>query len=194
MGIDMLSITFRLEERFGTSFKGHFPGQAFQTAGTLCEFVWLKLQGIQPGMPDFEELRKRVTDALPDAPVRRGWFPGDEFEASLTNGDLQGNWQRFQQAIRLPLPQLEHDAGTNELRLPRGLRTTASAVIWIVQNHPDRVAWLRKPSPTERPPGADGITHEESWLRVRDVLADVLVVEPEQIVPEAHLIEELGME
>jgi acyl carrier protein len=46
---------------------------------------------------------------------------------------------------------------------------------------------------TKRPTGAEQFTREECWEGVREVLADVLVIKPDQIRPDCHLIDDLGM-
>jgi acyl carrier protein len=94
MGLDALEIRFRLEKRFGIEIRGPRLNVVFQTAGSLSEFVWQKLQG---------------------------------------------------------------------------------------------------PSVTEPPVGAERFTREECWAEVRDILADVLVIKPDQICPESRLIDDLGM-
>jgi acyl carrier protein len=52
---------------------------------------------------------------------------------------------------------------------------------------------LQGPSVTDRPTGAEQFTREECWQDVREVLADVLVIKPDQIRPDSHLIDDLGM-
>jgi acyl carrier protein len=192
MGLDPLEICWGLEKRFGISMRR--PARwAFLTAGTLNEFVWQKLQGIQPGVPDDAEVRKEIHDALPPRPPKRWWFQHNHFDELFTNGSVDENWQRFQHALGLQLPPLEHCQETNTLGLPRGFRTEASVILWIMKHHPERVTWLEPPSATDRPPGAEQITRDECWLGVRQVLADVLVLDPDKVTPEAHLIEDLGM-
>jgi acyl carrier protein len=192
MGLDPLEIIFRIEKRFGIDIRGD-ARSAFQTPGTLCEYIWQRLQGIQPGVPDFQKLWKQIDDALPPAPAWQWWFQRSA-ESRLENGDLEDNWRRFQRTLGVSLPPLVYCEEKDKFCLPRGFRTTPGIILWIIQNQPDRVTWLRKPSTADRPPGAECITHEECWRAVRGILADVLVLDPSQVVPEAHLIEDLGME
>jgi acyl carrier protein len=193
MGCDPLEIIFRIEKRFGIDVRDD-ARSAFQTAGTLYEYVWQRLQGILPGVPDSSVLSKQIDEALPTATGRRWWFQSASFEARFENGDIEDNWRRFQRTLRVSLPPLVLCEETSKVRLPRGFRTHASVILWMLQNHPERVTWLREPLETDRPPGAEKITRDECWVRVRAILADVLVLDPNQILPESHLIEDLGME
>jgi acyl carrier protein len=192
MGIDLLEITFRIEKQFGMKIQGDARG-AFQTAGTLSEHVWLRLQGIQSGSPDFGELSKQIDDALPPKSVRRWWFQSADFEGRFENGDIEENWRRFQKLLGMSLPPLIRCSETKKLRLPRGFRTYASVTLWLLQNHSERMKWHRQPSVTDLPVGAENISRQACWEAVRDILADVLLVDPGQVTPEAHLIEDLGM-
>lgn len=193
MGLDPLEIAFRLEKRFGIRIRPN-PAVEFLTAGTLCDAVWQVLQGIQPGTADWAELSKQLDAALPPAPDRRWWSRSATFEELFENGDLENNWRRFQRSLRLSLPPVTCCEKSGKLRLPRGFRTHASVMFWISQNHPDRVTWITEPTAIDRPPGAETVTREECWLAVREILADVLALDPEQIVPESLLYEDLGME
>jgi len=61
MGLDPMEIVFRIEKRFGIDVRDDAQS-AFQTAWTLCEYVWQRLHGILPGIPDYAELSKRIED------------------------------------------------------------------------------------------------------------------------------------
>ena len=64
---------------------------------------------------------------------------------------------------------------------------------WMAGHCPDRVSWIRQATATGQTPDPDRMTREECWQQVRQVLADVLDLDPEKVTPEAHLIEDLGM-
>ncbi len=63
MGIDLLEITFRIECRFGVKLEGGEHFAFHNTAGTLLDLVWQKLNGLQPGIPDISEVYERVHTA-----------------------------------------------------------------------------------------------------------------------------------
>jgi hypothetical protein len=57
---------------------------------------------------------------------------------------------------------------------------------------PARIFNLRRA--TERPPEMMPISRDDCWRVVCEVLGDVLMIEPESIQRESHLINDLGME
>ena len=58
-------------------FRGDERMAAFcHTAGTLSEFVWQKLQGVQPAVPDLLRLSHEVWETLRAAPGQRWWYFG----------------------------------------------------------------------------------------------------------------------
>jgi acyl carrier protein len=191
MGLDPLEICFRLEKRFGIRIRAN-SGIAFLTAGALCDFVWQMLQGVEPGIPDFMELSKQINDALPCFAAQHWWPPATSFESRMERGGLEESWRQFQRSLGLSLPPLVRCEETHKLRLSRGFRTEAGVALWIVQNHPERVTWHRKPSVTGPPRVAANISRDECWSGVRDTIAEVLATDPGQVTPDAHLIERFG--
>lgn len=195
MGIDLLEIRFRLESRFGFKLAG---GECFafhNTAGTLLDLVWQKVNGLEPGIPDIHEIYERVHAAASETRTR--WRLSRPRNARLTEmfdkGDLDLHWRRFQQALDLPLPPLIRSGEWNELTVPPECSTVSRLVQWIIDNHPHCVRWLRPPGGiTTR--SAAGPSHEECWSAIREILADTLALDPEQVTLDAHLVDDLGLE
>lgn len=196
MGIDALEIRFRLEKRFGIRFEGEGALVPFHnTADTLCDFVWAKVNGIEPGAPDVQKLYARVNKALQTAGRGwwRSWYGNPRIMDLLGSDDVDEKWNKFQRALGLSLPALARSAGSDDAVVPAECATISRLVQWIIEQHPQRIDWQRPPGTRTRQRPVACISREECWSGVREILAETLGVDPEQVVPDAHLIDELGM-
>ncbi len=195
MGIEIFEITFQIEKRFGIKFqKGEHAAAFYDTAGTLYEFVWQKLQGVEPAIPDLPRLYREVWKTLNSAPGHHCWYFGARTERFLGSRELNANWGWLEQSLGLKLPELVRDSASGRIHVPKECETSHRLATWIAKTYPDRVDYLRPVGTTGRPAGWERFTREDCWLGVRDVLAETLCVEPEDVVPEAHLICDLGMD
>ena len=194
MGLDLIDLGMQLEKKFQIEFDRDEYQTAFcGTAGSLCDFVWRKLHGVEPALLDVRGLYDRIHRVLMAAPGRPWWYRGTRLQRILGQHDLAGAWDWLQRTLAVSLPPLIPDALTGRLRVPEQCTTAYRLMHWMSEHNPDRVNWLKQATSTGLPPGNERITPEECWLRVREVLADVLAIEPDKVVPEAHLIEDLGM-
>ncbi|MBI3860546.1 MAG: hypothetical protein HY290_01475 [Planctomycetia bacterium] len=194
MGLDIFEISIELERKFGIKFERDEHLAAFcDTAGTLCEFVWQKLQGIRPAIPDLMEIYQQVSDFLNTAPHRR-WFVGGRVERFLSREDLGTDWKWLEQSLGVTLPALVRDAKSGRDCVPRECLTSFQIATWIAKNYPERVVYLRTAVTNDPPAGARRFSREDCWIGVKEVLIDALGVKPHEVVPEAHLINDLGMD
>ncbi len=108
------------------------------------------------------------------------------------DGDVESHRTRFQQALDISLPPLTRSGEWNELSVPPECSTVSRVVQWIISNHPHRVRWLRPPGGTATRPAAN-LSREECWSAIREILADTLAIDLDQVTPDAHLVDDLGM-
>jgi acyl carrier protein len=194
MGLDLVELAMELEKHFGIKFSNDEYYPAFcDTAGTLCEFVWQKLQGISPGVADFRRLHKELHTHFMSAPGRPWWYRGMNLKRLMSKGDLSENWRWLEQSLGISLPALLRDPSTNRLQIPPECASMSRLMYWIVENHPKRVSWLRSSSAAGRTVEAARFTHEDCWLGVRDAIAEIINIKAEQVTSDSHLIEELRM-
>jgi acyl carrier protein len=193
MGLDLIELAMQLETRFRIEFARDEYQTAFSgTAGSLCDFVWQKIQGVQPALLDFQDLHTRVRRALLATPGRPWWYRGVRVERLLGQTDLARSWDSLQCTLGVSLPALAEDPANGQVGVPAQCASVLRLTHWIAEHCPDRAKRLKNAT-TGRAPAAEQMTREECCQGVRQVLADVLDLDPEQVTPQAHLIEDLGM-
>lgn len=193
MGIDHLDIKFRLEKKFNLRIDNDEMWFAFKTVGTLYEFVWQKLQGIQPALPlegwCLYEHVLALTLKLPGA-RNRFW---QTFERMIPRQNRGDSWKELSELLGCPLPPLVERPTDSTLSFPKECETPYELANWLFKHHSDRFPVFREQQITAPPDGGTQWTRAEVWAGIQEFLIDTLGVEPEEVVPEARLVEDLGM-
>ena len=104
-------------------------------------------------------------------------------------------WQIMQEALGIPLPQLERSDRRVSLSKSHGNATSIrSMTYWIARRHPERLEWI----PVNCEPRGKMATHqwsdEEVWAVLRECICAALGVKPEDVTYDARTVEDLGME
>jgi hypothetical protein len=89
MGLDLIDLGMHLEKRFRIEFdRDEYPTAFSGTAGSLCDFVWEKLQGVQPALLDVHGLYNHLYRTLMATPGRPWWYRGTRLQRILGHDDL----------------------------------------------------------------------------------------------------------
>lgn len=196
MGLDPLYIEFRLEEKFGIRILKGEQIFLFDRVQTIEEFVWDKLQGIQPALPVVPRLYvQQITEIILGLPgCRKDRWGWGSLERMIPEEGRMENWERLRLALGMPLPELETSASGSSPTFPRQLRSMGDLVHWIYVNHRDRLPLARERCLEQPPADAERFRREDVRKIVQEVLCEALGVEPSRVTPEARLVEDLGIE
>lgn len=191
MGLDLLDIELRLEERFGIRMDLSENVYFCVTPGRLQQFIWQKLQGEPFRVPQLMRLHNEVLDALRAVTRRRFSRSGDLNK--LIKAEVRSEvWERLGQALGCRLPPLEVRCDDLEPAMPLGCDSTWLLAWWIAEHQPERVEWLQV-DPASRAEQAERRWSEQDvWRGVQKCIAESLGLDPTDVTPSARLFEDLG--
>lgn len=103
------------------------------------------------------------------------------------------NWQALEEALGVTLPILEDSVDGGVPVIPQRYSSLIALTYWIAEQFPERVE--RIPVSCERTGkmASRTWTDQEVWDVLRECICDALGVKPEEVTPDARMVEDLGM-
>ena len=165
-----------------------------QTPEVLFEFIWQRLQGIHPRIPEWRfTLTEKVvaaTIALPGA--RNRWW--QSFERMIPKLNRRENWTLLGSVFGCALPPLIESPDDGVPRFPKGCQTPEELAQWLLKNHSNRIPAIREEWAEEPPAHSWEWDRSTVWTQVQHIIADCLSLDLDQITPESRMHEDLGMD
>jgi acyl carrier protein len=194
MGIDALDLVFRLEKRLGITISRHEAvATVFDTVGTFHRHLVAKLNGECRCVPKMEPLFTELVKAVNQISGRWRLTSSLDLNKRFPPATRAANWQALEEALGITLPQLEDSANDVAPRIPQRYSSVIALTYWIAEQYPERVE--RIPVNCERTGkmASRAWTDEEVWDILQECICDALGVKPEEVTPDARLVEDLGM-
>ena len=193
MGLDGLDLRFRLERRLGIKIAYTEALAAFQTVRTLHRYLVAKVHGELREIPNIEALFQEVSGA-----VNRitGWWrltSSLDLNRRFAPAARAAHWHALEEALGVPLPDLEQRRDEEFPSIPVQCDNIVSLARWIAQNHPERAERLPVSCERTGKMATHQWTDDEVWEILYQSLSDVLGIKPDEITPDARLVEDLGM-
>lgn len=212
MGIDCLDFACRMEKRLQIPvrpqhlFLGHHT-----TVADVVELLWQRLHGLEfeedvELIRLYHELDKRVVSIGPRG--FWGWVTGSRCENRRLEDIIPPHqrtlfWESLRRDFYCPLPPLRSDPGEADPRFPEEIYNQRSLLQFLRAHLFQQIKWIpvapsqgsavisdaRSISHREAPR-----TREELFAIIRQELSDTLVLALDEVVPDAELIDDLGME
>ena len=195
MGIDALDIAFRLERRFGIEIcKAEAQAVLFDTAGTIHRYLVAKLQDDYRQTPRIEPLFLEVSQAVNQITGRWRLTTSLDLNRRFPPATRAENWRALEEALGVSLPELEELANEDLPRIPRQCDSVISLSYWIAEQHPERVEWIDVSCERTGEMATHLWSEVEVWHVLRECISDSLGVNPEEVTPDARMVEDLGMD
>ena len=196
MGIDALDLVFRLEDRLGITISRHEAiASCFSTAGDIHRYLVAKLRGESGQVPRIDLLILEVSRAVRRIAGRWRWLiPSSNLNTKFPPASRAANWLALETALGVSLPPLEHPADQEFPRIPRQYESAFTLAHWIAEHHPERIEWIPVSCERKGKMASHSWTEEEIWDILRECICDALGVKPEEVTPDARMVEDLGME
>lgn len=193
MGLDGLDLTFRIEKRLGINIHYAEALVAFRTAGMLHQYLVAKLHGKLHDIPDIESLFYEVSGA-----VNRitGWWrltSSLELNKRFPPANRAANWQALEEALGITLPKLENSVDGVAPTIPQRYSSIIALTYWIAEQYPERVEQIPVSCERTGKMASRTWTDEEVWDILQECICDALGVKPEEVAPDARMVEDLGM-
>ena len=102
-------------------------------------------------------------------------------------------WQALEEALGVSLPKLEDSADGEARRIPRQCDSLIALTYWIAEHYPERVEWLPVSCERTGKLASHTWTEQEVWDILCECICDALGVKPEEVTPDARMVEDLGM-
>ncbi len=195
MGIDVIDLQFRMEKRFGIRIDQD-EYIYFQTPGQITCLITEKLKGCSPAIPDYSATWQPIWKAIKSLPGYRRrwfWFPTVNLSNYIGTELRTESWEALNTALGVTLPPLEQPVGSGPPVIPDNISSFLSLMSWLVDHHPERVVWKREASRNQPPLNADQWTDEAIWQAVKSAISDGLGVDEADVIPNARMVEDLGM-
>jgi hypothetical protein len=103
------------------------------------------------------------------------------------------NWQALEEALGITLPKLEDSVDGAAPRIPQRYSSIIALTYWIAEQYPERVEHIPVNCERTGKMASRTWTEEEVWDILRECICDALGVKPEEVTPDARLVEDLGM-
>jgi acyl carrier protein len=194
MGIDALDLVFRLEKRLGITISRHeVIATFFDTVGTIHRHLVAKLNGECLSVPNSESLVTEVAKAVNQIAGRWRLTSSLDLNRRFPPATRASNWQALEEALGITLPQLEDSADGVAPRIPQRYSSIIALTYWIAEQYPERVEQIPVSCERTGKMASRTWTDEEVWDILRECICDALGVKPEEVTPDARLVEDLGM-
>jgi acyl carrier protein len=194
MGIDALDLVFRLEKRLGITISRHEAiATLFDTVGTIQHFLVAKLNGECRSVPSTESLFKEVVKAVNQITGRWRLTSSLDLNTRFPPATRAANWQALEEALGITLPKLENSADGVAPTIPQRYSSIIALTYWIAEQYPERVEQIPVNCERTGKMACRTWTDEEVWDILRECICDALGVKPEEVTPDARLVEDLGM-
>ena len=194
MGIDALDLSFRLEKRLGiTTSQPEAIATFFDTVGTLHRYLVAKLNGECRSVPKMELLFIELVKAVNKIAGRGKRTSAMDLNTRFPPATRAAKWQALEEALGVTLPKLEDSADGAAPRIPQRYSSVIALTYWIAEQYPKRVEMI--PVSCERTGkwASRTWTDEEVWDILQECNCGALGVKPEEVTPDARLVEDLGM-
>ncbi len=194
MGIDALDLVFRLEKRLGITISRHEAvATVFDTVGTFHRYLVAKLNGEYLSVPKMEPLFTEVVKAVNQITGRWRLTSSLDLNRRFPPATRAANWQALEEALGITLPKLEDSADGAAPRIPQRYSSVIALTYWIAEQYPKRVEQIPVSCERTGKMASRTWTDEEVWDILRECICDALGVKPEEVTPDARLVEDLGM-
>ncbi len=194
MGIDALDLVFRLEKRLGITISRHEAAATlFDTVGTIHRFLVAKLNGECRSVPKMESLFTEVVKAVNQITGRWRLTSSLDLNRRFPPATRAANWRALEEALEITLPKLEDSADGAAPRISERYSSVIALTYWIAEQYPERVEQIPVSCERTGKIASRTWTDEEVWDISRECICDALGVKPEEVTPDARLVEDLGM-
>lgn len=193
MGIDPVDIAFRIRKQLGVELTQDECVFMCDTAGWLHQMLCAKLDGRRPAVPDLWSIQSKIQSWLTQQSHYQWWrvtLSNGRLDAVVPEGELETAWKDLSEFLGCPLPSLAYEGGAP--RLPN-YATIHELARWVARRGPCVVPPLQMEQLGPPLPERANWTNAEVWDELRQILVNALGVDPRAVVPEARLIEDLGM-
>ena len=195
MGIDALDLAFRLEKRFGVVItRDEAYAALFHTVGHLQRNLVAKLNGKCRDVPRIEPLVMEIAEAVNRIAGRWKLTFSLDLNKRFPPATRAAKWEALETALRVSLPKLEESSDGEPARIPPQCDSLIALTYWIAEHHPERVEWVAVSGERKGKMAAYTWTEQEVWDILRECICDALGVKPEEVTPDARMVEDLGME
>ncbi len=194
MGIDALDLSFRLEKRLGiTTSQPEAIATFFDTVGTLHRYLVAKLNGECRSVPKMEPLFIELVKAVNQITGRWRLTSSLDLNRRFPPATRAAHWQALEEALGVTLPKLEDSGDGVAPRIPQRYSSTIALTYWIAEQYPERVEMIPVSCKRRGKIASRNWTDQEVWEILQECICDALGVKPEEVTPEARLVEDLGM-
>jgi len=193
MGMDGVELLISLEEQFGIEISDDEGIYLFQSPRQIIQLVTSRLSGEIPPIPDIDAMVERINAALKSLPdYRRRWFR-HRFEHLFPAERRDQNWLAFGKALGVELPPLEPQS-SGVPRIPTSCANHLRLMFWMMEQHPDCVAWKAMAGQTTAPDNASEWNAASIQTTVFQAITEALGVDSDEVMLDTDMVEDLGME
>ncbi len=182
MGLDGVETIMELEDRFGITLDDAEFVYVYTTPGRIEWLVREKIAGRQPAVVDYEGIMRQIEAALAALPTHRtGWFRTWSFQKLFPVDRGAEFWSTVGNTLGVELPDFSEfqDYGFGNAAFPLAIR--------IVDQHPEWAPLKRDGAPVAALPSNDWLD-PELGLQVRDVICEVLSLDPAVVTPSSLMV------
>jgi acyl carrier protein len=195
MGLDAIELVLELEERLGIEI---CEEERLSIVGTTVEnahrILMDKLNGAERTVPVFWPFARGVYHALNRLTP---WWKGrnyNDLNKKFPPMNRVEIWQELEKELSVLLPDLEYAPNGEYPVIPRICDSGISMVFWIAEHYPERLEWAKVSCERSGKMADRTWNEDEVWEILRQSIVDMLDVKPEEVTPDARLVEDLGME
>ncbi len=190
MGLDSVELVLRIEEEFSIELPDP-EIRDIRTVGELYRLVLSKVESTPSCLSSkaFYRVRRALVECL--SLPRRAIRPSTSLDSLLPRSQLAKEWQRVADHSGLALPPLKRRRRWSDKFLgpfassPYTIETAGDlALIVLNLNYAEFSALQEKDHK---------LTTEDVWNKLVDIFCDQLGLEPDEVVPEATIVDDLGV-
>lgn len=190
MGLDSVELVLRIEEEFSIELP---DGEIMdtRTVGDLYRVVLSKLETTPSCLSSkaFYRVRTALVECL--GLPRRSIRPSTPLDSLIPRTSLIKEWQKIADHSGLALPPLKRRKRWSDAFLgpfassPYTIQTAGDLATIVLTLNYDELS----SKPEQRPK----LTSEDVWKKLVDIFCDQLQLDPDQVVPDATIVDDLGV-
>jgi acyl carrier protein len=190
MGLDSVEIVLRIEDEFSISLPDD-ELSSVRTVGELYELVLSKLDTTPACLSSkaFYRTRQALVECL--GLPRQSIRPSTPLDSLLPRTSLVQKWQEIADRTGLALPPLRRPRRWTETIL--GSRGKSDSNIQTAGDLAKIVLTMNFDEFESSPGELEPPSKENVWKRIVDVICDQMALESDEVVPEARIVEDLGV-
>ncbi len=197
MGVDHFDIALGIEKTFGIRLGRDEFTFLYGTVADLDWFIRESLHGRRPPAPDFQaayDMLHRWLVKQDRAPWHSSLFSYGRLNKIIRPESRQQAWIELSAMLGATLPALVESRDSSHAEFPHGCGTLQEIIVYLARHYPTSLPAGRHPPRAEQSTQVGPQWTEESVSEsLRQILVYALQVKPHEVVPEARLVEDLGM-